>query len=384
MTKLSTFCILPFTHLATHPQGEVTACCESKLKFTNNGEVVKLGETPINEIRNSDTAKQIRQSMLEGKKHIACDFCYSRELGGLESKRHRENRKYNVKEEFLEKYKSLPLESIELRLGNVCNAKCIICNPNSSSKWNEDADKYLESNFDGGYAPKVLPNTWFKDDSFYEDVFNNIDSVQHLWFNGGEPLLIKQHLSFLNKVVSTGYSKNIELEYHTNGTLVTNKLIELWKNFKFVKITLSIDDVEDRFEYSRYPLKFNTVKNSIELLKENNIHYDIIPTISLLNVFNITEIYRYYKDRYGKEVIYNYLKYPKFQSIINLPEESKQGILKSVQLPEKLYKELEFELYSSKGNSIKQALSFYSYLDKKRNLDIQETLPEFKLLKSLI
>lgn len=378
MDNLKTFCILPFTHLATYPQGEVTVCCESKIKLKHNGEVVKLGSMPIEDIRKSDTLTEIRTDMLNGNQHSACEFCYSREKAGLVSKRIRENTKYKFEESKIETYKKLPLYSIELRLGNVCNAKCIICNPYSSSKWNEDTDEFIKKNFEGGYEKTVFQNKWYKEDRFYEDVLHNISNVQHLWFNGGEPLLIKEHITFLNKVVEQNHSNNIELEYHTNGTMVTEKLIKLWDNFKFVKITLSIDDIEKRFEYSRYPLKFNTVKSGIELLKQNNIYYDIIPTISLLNIFNIGEIYSYYKKNYGKAVIFNYLRFPKFQSIVNLPETSKLDILNQCKLPDHLLDELKFELYSSESTGIQKALTFYRHLDNKRNLDIKEALPEFK------
>lgn len=384
MDNLKTFCILPFTHLATYPQGEVIVCCESKIKLKHKGEVVKLGSMSIEDIRNSDTLSEIRSDMLNGKQHSACEFCYSREKAGLVSKRIRENTRYKFEESKIETYKELPLYSIELRLGNVCNAKCIICNPYSSSKWNEDTDEFIKTNFEGGYEKTVSQNKWYKEDRFYEDVLKNITNVQHLWFNGGEPLLIKEHITFLNKVVEQNHSANVELEYHTNGTMITQKLIKLWSNFKFVKISLSIDDIEERFEYSRYPLKFDTVKKGIELLKQNNIHYDIIPTISLLNIFNIEKIYSYYKEYYGKTVIFNYLRFPKFQSIVNLPETFKINILNQVQLPEPLLKELKFELYSDEHKGIQKAISFYKHLDSKRNLDINKALPEFKNLTNKI
>ena len=317
MNIKDSFCALPFMHLATHPDGRVTPCCESKLFAKEKGRDLMLGIDSISSIRESSNFKSLRDDMLEGKLNSSCDFCYKREAAGLESKRIRENNKYNIDYSNINKLKELPLISVELRLGNICNAKCTICHPGSSSKWNEDITKDI-LNLNEGYTKHIISNTWFRQDEFYDQLLSNNSTITHLWFNGGEPLLIKEHLKFLNKLVDLNTSINIELEYHTNGSLISNKIIELWSKFKFVKVTLSLDDIEKRFHYSRYPLKFEDVENGIKLLRDNNIHYDIIPTINLLNVFNTTEIYEYFKNRYGKECMFNYLRFPKFQNISNL------------------------------------------------------------------
>jgi len=376
MSIKETFCILPFTHLATHPDGKVTPCCESKFTSKHLDKDLELGINTVEEIRNSKNFKALRKQMLEGKFHTSCDFCYDREKAGLVSKRIRENTKYEVDYNNIDKYKDLPLMSVELRLGNVCNAKCVICHPGSSSKWNEDITEEIQS-IDSGYNKRIIENTWFRDDKFYDNVLNYSNDIVHLWFNGGEPLLIKEHLKFLNKLVELNVTDKIELEYHTNGSLITTKILDIWKNFKNLKITLSLDDIETRFHYARYPLTFDTVENSIKLLRESNIHYDIIPTVNLLNVTNTTGIYEYFKFNYDKECIFNYLRFPKFQSIVNMPDHIKKRILSNSRLPEHLHTQLEYEFYADNGMGLTKALNFYNALDRQRGLKIEEYLPEF-------
>lgn len=370
------FCILPFTHLATHPDGKVTPCCESKLFSSDGDSFHELSISSLDSIRNSKNFKLLRQNMLEGSLNSSCDFCYDREKAGLESKRIRENTKYKVDYNNIEQYTNLPLHSIELRLGNVCNAKCVICHPFSSSKWNEDITKEIRD-IDESYKKKEISNIWFRDNDFYDSLLEHSSEIKHIWFNGGEPLLIKEHLNFLNKLVDLGITKNIELEYHTNGSLISNKIINLWQQFKFVKITLSLDDILDRFHYARFPLTFDKVENGIKLLKENSIYYDIIPTINLLNVFNTTEIYEYFYGKFNKECIFNYLRFPKFQSIVNLPEKYKLEIIKNSRLPENLHNQLKFELFSDEGEGLTKAINFYKTLDKQRKINISEYIPEF-------
>jgi sulfatase maturation enzyme AslB (radical SAM superfamily) len=377
MSIEKSFCILPFMHLATHPDGRVTPCCESKLYARDNSEDMYLGGHSVDEIRNNNEFKKLRKDMLSGKLNSSCNFCYKKEEAGLESKRIRENKNYNLDYSNVDYLTKLPLHAVELRLGNVCNAKCVICHPGSSSKWNEDITDEIKA-IDGNYEKTVITNTWFRDDNFYDDLILKSNQIKHIWFNGGEPLLIKEHFKFLRKLTELGITKNITLEYHSNGTLINEKVIELWKNFKHVKITLSLDDILDRFYYARFPLTFDKVENGIKLLKRNNIHYDIIPTINLLNVYNSTNIYEYFVDNYNKECMFNYLRFPKFQSIVNLPEKIKEKTLKQSRLPKKLHNELEYELYSEKSIGLNKAVNFYRTLDKQRGVKLEEYLPEWK------
>ena len=225
MSIEKSFCILPFTHLATHPDGKVTPCCESKLWSSDGTNNLLLGKSDLQSIRTSKNFNKLRNDMLSGRLNKSCNFCYDREKAGLDSKRTRENIKYDIDYSNIENYKSLPLESIELRLGNICNAKCVICHPFASSKWNEDITDEIRA-IDESYNKAIIENTWFRDNDFYNSLLEKSDQIKHIWFNGGEPLLIKEHLAFLNKLLELNITQNIELEYHTNGTLITEKIIK--------------------------------------------------------------------------------------------------------------------------------------------------------------
>ena len=96
MSIEKSFCILPFTHLATHPDGKVTPCCESKLWSSDGNENLQLGISDLHTIRNSKNFTALRDDMLTGKLNESCNFCYDREKAGLESKRTRENIKHEV------------------------------------------------------------------------------------------------------------------------------------------------------------------------------------------------------------------------------------------------------------------------------------------------
>lgn len=92
----------------------------------------------------------------------------------------------------------------------------------------------------------------------------------------------------------------------------------------------------------------------------------------------MTNIYEYFFHNYNKECVFNYLRFPKFQSIVNLPEKIKQKIIKESRLPEKLHNELEYELYSEKSIGLSKAVNFYRTLDRQRGVELEKYLPEWK------
>ena len=88
-----TFCVLPWIHLATHPNGTATLCCQvdtiNGLGFAkNDGKVLDLNETQdIEAFLNSKEFKKTRLQMLNGEKPLACSKCFEHELSGAKSKR---------------------------------------------------------------------------------------------------------------------------------------------------------------------------------------------------------------------------------------------------------------------------------------------------------
>jgi pyruvate-formate lyase-activating enzyme len=379
------FCILPFVHLATHPNGDVTPCCESHLLPKNDSKKLDLNSNTIDEIRNSQSFLELKKSFKENRKHKSCNVCWDRESNGIESRRERENKKHGVnqitKGYFIEKQ---PLLNVELRLGNICNAKCLICQPHSSSKWNEDVDvlKKIKFNVVGDYDRYVIEKEWYRGDDLYSQLINNYETVNHLWFNGGEPTLIKEHYSFLQKLIDVGKSKNITLDYNINGSMVPDELIKIWKHFHHVGVTISLDDIDDRLYYSRFPTTFESVKKSIRKLEKHDITYTLIPTISLLNIFNVVNIYEYFENNFkkGNPPGINFVIHPAFLSINNLSNEHKDKIIKNLEKSTMNKSHIEniiFHLQKKQTHGLGPFKVFINSLDKKRNLDITKYLPEY-------
>lgn len=229
--------------------------------------------TPVTEIDfyNNNFLKSIRDSWDRNQFPPACNSCKLQESRGELSRR------ISVTDWYADRNISdttTDLLKIDYWTGNTCNLRCAICGPANSSSWEQ------ELNIPSRH--QILNPQWTNLD---------ISNLQSIHFNGGEPLLSKEHVNFLNAVP---VKELVEINYNTNATIIPNsELLNLWSKFKCVILDFSIDDIGERFEYQRYPAKWdNIVENLKWYIKyaPNNCMFNVNTTVSLLNKFSIHEL----------------------------------------------------------------------------------------------
>jgi len=96
----------------------------------------------------------------------------------------------------------------------------------------------------------------------------------------------------------------VVLTYNTNGSICPKQeLIDLWSQFKMVILDFSIDDIEDRFEYQRYPARWKTIVKNLYWFRENmpvNVMFNINTAIGLLNYSNYHNLQKWFKANFSK------------------------------------------------------------------------------------
>ena len=202
------FCPLPWTHLATHPHGAITLCCEAEQLLgashaKDNPDKFKdlhTEEYDFNNIHNNDNFNDVRLQMLAGTRPSVCTRCWDKEDAGQDSKRTIDSRKLNFNIDDANEItnedgslKEVSYEFVELRLGNHCNLACRTCNPISSSRWKKDWQK---AKFD---ERLILPQNlmdWPLDSKFWDSLLQHVKNLRVLYINGGEPLLVDKHKRF--------------------------------------------------------------------------------------------------------------------------------------------------------------------------------------------
>lgn len=372
LTNSDTFCVLPWIHFATRPNGDMRLCCNSNssgagtdheigLVKNEEGKPANFGKQAPMDAWNNQYMRSVRTTMLSEKIPSSCSKCFKEESKGVVSKRIWETGTWMMDgldiHDLIENTDvdgSVPekLQYLDLRLGHTCNLKCIMCSPHDSSKWVQDHKKVyplfehtlLKQQMDWDHS--AFNNQWYELPIFWEQMYKQIPNLKQVYFAGGEPLMIKEHKSFLKEIIRQGYADKILVRYNSNGLLLDSETIELWKNFKKVKFAVSIDDVYERNHYIRYPTDWAVLEKNMHILDNtpSNIHVSIATAIQILNIKTLPELAKWkikqnfkkinFENVYGDiqaggGIVNMHLLYiPTYLSIRCLPAEDKAEVRK--------------------------------------------------------
>lgn len=264
----------------------------------------------------------------------------------------------------------------ELAIDTKCNAACMSCGDYFSSYWQEQNKKFNIKSAD------EYPDAQ-NDEEVVENLFNKFDfsHLTELNFLGGEPLISQANLLTMERIVSMGIANNIEIRFTTNGsTRLTDRQVDLLSKFRRVVFTYSIDGVEDRFHYLRYPLKWDKFLSVIEFVRSidsiPNLHYIINSTVSCLSAFYMDELDNWIKEYFKDDLKFRNAHTPPCTDIMSssaLPLEAR------LYLKDK-YKDnprISNQFNDSPDNvqAITQALKHFKLWDGNRNLDWKKTFP---------
>ena len=174
-----------------------------------------------------------------------------------------------------------------------------------------DCNLACEYCFEGNGKNRCYPNIKlinqkFEDgidyfDTYIDEIYSiNNSRTTKMIFHGGEPLLIKDYN--LRKVMERQKEKqhNILWSLQTNGTLINEQYITLFKEFS-VSVGVSIDGLKD--QHNKYRVfkngnpTFDIVFNNLKKMLESGIHCGILATISNINIGNLIEFYELFADK---------------------------------------------------------------------------------------
>lgn len=336
----NTWCILPWIHLSTRPNGHMRVCCTanaSSVGPTNDkehggevgilknqdGKPANLNVTDLMSSWNNDYMKNVRRQMLDGQKPPSCIKCYKEEESGYRSKRQWETEYWSKRvdvDELLNDTKedgSVPpkLYYIDLRLGSKCNLKCVMCSPHDSSLWVKDWQQLYPQiknenlkelmNWDNKGHVNGANYNWHKNNTeFWEQLYEQIPHMKQLYFAGGEATIIEEHYQLLQKCVDMGYANEIELRYNSNGVELPQRLFDLWKQFKRVRFHYSIDAINEQNDYIRFPSKWEHQLKHFELLDktDDNVEVTVACAVQALNVYYIPDLIKWKLESNFKKI----------------------------------------------------------------------------------
>ena len=392
-----TFCVLPWLSLEASPVGTVRPCCLAIDEIEDsNGNKYKLANTSLIEIQNSTAMKTLREDFLAGKKPQSCRRCWNEERAGRTSKRmHTLDRlKHMIDTDVSWTSDAMPLMFLDLKLGNICNLKCRICGSWSSSQFAAEEIRFnRKEETRSSFAYQMLKDgAWPRESAeFWDDLDQHLDNIRYIEFTGGEPFMIKEHFQLLQKLVDTGRAAQVEIHYNTNGTQYPEEGEAIWKHFKHVEIALSIDDVEQRFEYQRSNAVWTDVVANTERFRQlrsrnSNITLQACCTINVFNVYYLETVAHWLLQQKFDFIYWNMMHDAYYFSISTLPEAAKAAITKrltAADVPDKILSEfVSAAEFMNRGNSLDGQLLRMNILDldRKRQQNLADVEPEFAAL----
>jgi len=343
-----TFCMHPFTGLATREDGAICVCCRSH-------PIGNIENNTLEEIWNSDNMKRIRYQVLNGYKPPECEPCFSLEDQGVESLRQRHVagkipeariKLYPRAVESMNSDFTMPFEipTMELKLNNLCNLKCRMCHPMDSTSWNdwgEIKDFYKKENNimyaiveDHNLENKPFLDKFQDNPEWWASLEKNLPYFRRVEFAGGEPLMDPQHYRILDMLAPYGHQ--IEIKYATNLSMLgkSNRTVwEYWPKFKSVAVNVSIDGMGASYEYIRGNASWAELINNVKQIQTiSNISRIVgAVTVQVSNVLILDKIIEYFLNDLGIVFHTHRVEYPKVLSAQVLPFELRALAIKRLQ-----------------------------------------------------
>lgn len=338
------FCSSPWFHIRMNYNGDFVPCrWQDKATGQTN-----FKDTAIMEFYNQEQMKTLRTELLNGKKPTACSECYYQDthdkLSGrikqlnksgvmmdqfdltMRASPHYEHFKYSHEHNGVSTHYPTDLQ---IDLGNTCNSACIMCNPFSSSKLQQEYKKLSK------LSPLFIEPTdyvsWTRDPELLDRFVNelsNIPDIRYIHFLGGETLYDPAFYALCDKLIEVGVAKHIIVGTTTNGTIFDTRLERLISSFKEFHLGISIESVTPLNDYIRYPSEITQVLDNIDKFLKLYESSGLRLTLRITpNIFTISEIDQVFEYMIGKNIIAescNILTNPVQLKIELLPEDIRQ------------------------------------------------------------
>lgn len=412
MNQSKTFCMHPFTGLATREDGAICACCRSH-------PVGNIQDATLEEIWNNGVMQRIRRQVLNDERPKECEPCFNLEDQGVESLRMRhisgkipEARINLYPNTVLKEVMPFEIPTMELKLNNLCNLKCRMCHPMDSTSWNDwsEVKEFYQKENNIMYAIVEEHNLENKPhlDKFQDNPewWSSLEKLlpyfRRVEFAGGEPLMDPQHYRILDML--SQYGHQIEIKYATNLSMLgkgSRNIYEYWPKFKSIAVNVSIDGIGDSYEYVRGNADWNTmIANIKEIQSISNISRIVgAVTVQVSNVLVLDKMIEYFLDDLGIVFHTHRVEYPKVLSAQVLPRELKElaverleAIKSRVEDFKMVKKHPQLLLYTlgqiqdninylnarDQSDKWSDCVEFNNRLDKTRSQSFTTVTPEFK------
>lgn len=349
------FCPVPWTGLMYNFDGTVKNCIRSA------GSIGNIKSNDIEQILKQDV--DIKLDMQNAHKFARCQPCYD-----LEKEKNNLNiisdRVFYLKElrdvdHTLYDTTNFELHTVDVRWTNLCNFACVYCGPEFSSKWASERAVTIMTPIDNQL------------EKFKQYIFERAPQLKHVYLAGGEPLLMKENLEFLQLLKKT--NPNVNLRINTNLSKVDTGIFDLVCEFKNVHWIVSVETIEQEYEYIRHGGSWSDFITNLHVINRLGHKISFNMLYFLLNYRSIFVCIDYLKQLgfHNNSFIVGNLLQPEYLNIRHLPDSELEKVKK--QLMDKINERPGYLLENGYRNVLQ-------YIDQPMQKNLKDSLAQLKQL----
>lgn len=236
--------------------------------------------TQFDEWINSFDMQQVRKDLHNGTKIKSCTRCWNDEENGKKSLRKIYNIEFSKYFDFSKLNKDWTADdtvtTLDFKLGNLCNLKCVMCNGNTSSQLMSEYKIHIDKfqKMDYYDVPSTDVNFGWPESREFKEFLDKFKS-QARWikFTGGEPTMIPYVIKLLNEIPNP---ELVTISITTNAAKLNVGFLNTLKKFKQIWLSVSLDGVDNHNDEIRFLSSWSKVKsNVLKLSTLPNAYFNI-------------------------------------------------------------------------------------------------------------
>lgn len=192
---------------------------------------------------------------------------------------------------------------LDVVVGNTCNLACPFCSPTVSSLIEKITDKFTDKAIlPGKWSHRAEANGSPSDVACVVSEFISNRRVANLKVIGGEPLLA-ENWNEIGKVIDSDVCNDMGLTFTTNATVMNKKIINNLFKVKSSNITVSLDSINENYNFIRWPHKWDKALRNTRYLLDNK------PESSFVNIDNLVTVFNF---EYLPDIIEVFKQFPSY------------------------------------------------------------------------
>lgn len=347
-----TFCAAPWFSIRNENRGEYRVCCEidpDKSNFDGKKKYSMLDNT-VDQWLNSPYPTYVRKSLNAGIKLPECSACWQKESFGARSLRQNmnnsvtDNKQHIIDQTWMPGYfknktdhRADLLLAADIKINNVCNYECVMCNPADSSllynRWVKDQHNEFVQDYTRTSPEyfQIIKDVYVDKDgeSLLQDILSR--PIRFLKLLGGEPLLNAKVIQMLSRLPDSKKCK-ISLSFVTNGSVDLNQIVTDLGNFKNINFVLSLEATDEMQQYLRKNSSWNKICENVSkylrhpLIAEGRTFMSVYTVAQAMSVWHYPEL-KHWCNENQLELNTVILKNPDYLSFSVMPMSLRQQVL---------------------------------------------------------